>query len=165
MAILIKLSNILMDFQKFRGKESRAGIGRFVCWCSREVLVPIFSSMLCVCFLVYLYFNLCIFLRWFIPAVAHIMSKKLLGSIMILLLKFHWIETTLQHFECPTRHDYIQPKNILAPACVHYLKRIGIMQISLRYLLWNVRINAAYSNVVVAVVDRGTRGTGWLPTR
>ena len=49
-----------MDFQKFRGKESRAGIGRFVCWCSREVLVPIFSTMLCVCFLVYLYFNLCI---------------------------------------------------------------------------------------------------------
>ena len=97
--------------------------------------------------------NLCIFLRWFMTSVAHIMSKKLLGSITILLVKFHWIETTLHHFECPTRQDYIQPKNILAPACVHYLKRIGIMQISLRYLLWNVRINAAYSNIVVAVVD------------
>ena len=108
--------------------------------------------------------NLCIFLSWFMTSVAHIMSKKLLGSITILLVKFHWIETTLHHFECPTRQDYIQPKNILAPACVHYLKRTGIMQISLRYLLWNVRINAAYSNVVVAVVDRGTRGTGWLPT-
>ena len=97
--------------------------------------------------------NLCIFLSWFMTSVAHIMSKKLLGSITILLVKFHWIETTLHHFECPTQQDYIQPKNILAPACVHYLKRIGIMQISLRYLLWNVRINAAYSNIVVAVVD------------
>ena len=96
-------------------------------------------------------------------SVAHTMSKKLLGSITILLVKFHWIETTLHHFECPTRHDYIQPKNILAPACVHYLKRIGIMQISLRYLLWNVRNNAAYSNVVVAVVDReqGEQGGFW----
>ena len=92
-------------------------------------------------------------LHWFMTSVAHTMSKKLLGSITILLVKFHWIETTLHHFECPTRHDYIQPKNILAPACVHYLKRIGIMQISLRYLLWNVRIDAAYSNIVVAVVD------------
>ena len=109
--------------------------------------------------------NLCIFLSWFMTLVAHIMSKKLLGSIRILLVKFHWIETTLHHFECPTRQDYIQPKNILAPACVHYLKRTGIMQISLRDLLWNVRINAAHSNVVVAVVYRGTRGTGWLPTR
>ena len=92
-------------------------------------------------------------LHWFMTSVAHTMSKKLLGSITILLVKFHWIETTLHHFECLTRQDYIQPKNILAPACVHYLKRIGIMQISLRYLLWNVRINAAYSNIVVAVVD------------
>ena len=62
---------------------------------------------------------------------------------------------------------YIQPKYILAPACIHYLKWTRIMQISLKDFLWNwnVRINAAQSKVVVAEVDRGTRGTGCLPTR
>ena len=104
-------------------------------------------------------------LHWFMTSVAHTMSKKLLGSITILLVKFHWIETTLHHSEWPMQQHYIQPKNILAPACVHYLKRTRIMQISLRDLLWNVKINAAHSNVVITVVDRGTRGTGCLPTR
>ena len=80
-------------------------------------------------------------------------------------VSLNWNDITSFWMPNATRQDYIQPKNILAPACVHYLKRTGIMQISLRYLLWNVRINAAYSNIVVAVVDRRTRGTGWLPTR
>ena len=47
------------------------------------------------------------------------------------------------------QHD-VQPENRLGLAYVHELKRTEIMQISLRDLLGNVRINASESNIVSA---------------
>ena len=80
--------------------------------------------------------NLWTFLNWILTLVAHIMSRKLLRSIMIILVKFHWIEMTLHHFECQMRQRYIQPKNSVGLACVHFLNSVQFTNVWVTFLVF-----------------------------